>query len=822
MSHKDIEMENFTNETSKEVFEMTYCLDNETPEDVWKRVSKTMASVETEKEKWESEFYDLLTGFKFVPGGRILSNAGTDHKGTTLINCFVSGQTSEDMDSMTGIMNELKNQATILKSEGGYGVYAGFIRPRGSYISGTGGHSPGPIKMLEMWDKQSEVITSGAEKGEKEQRKGQKKKIRKGAQMVTFPVWHPDIEEFIRAKQTPGRLTKFNMSVLLTDAFMNAVKGHHEWNLIYPDISHDPEKYRKEWNGNMNNWTGKVKIHKTYEDASDLFDLITESTYNRNEPGVLFVDRINEKNNLNLVEQIHATNPCGEQILPIGGVCLLGSINLPTLLTKKEDGSYVLLMGNLAKTIQTAVRFLDNVNDITYVPLPENVENMKQKRRIGLGIMGYGSALLMLGLRYGSEEALAWTENLMYTFRVLAYNSSIALGKEKGSFPLFEQCKNSNETYQKCEFLRNSHLLSIQPTGNTSTASNLVSSGIEPLFCYSYTRTKINPDLPDSLTKPTNVNFSSGTCDHHEDWEWVTEGDTNLLRSKVKHDGSFWKIDENRGYLKEVLVEDYAVRLLKQEGKWDENADHVVCASSGLSVDDHVKTLNVFAKYVCSAISKTINVPNDYPYDDFKNVYMSAWELGNIKGLTTYRAGTMASVLSTGSVTKKERVVEERPETLECDIHMISEYTKEKENVKWIVLVGLLNDTVYEVFAFRQKDILLLQGTKGYLTKCDNGKYTLKTDAYEIRDIGSRFENTEQTALTRMISFTLRNGSPIEKICEQLYKSEVGYGTFCSSLIKTLSTYVRKGIRCPKCKKDTVAIEEGCFNCKDCGYSKCS
>src|ERR1035437_8661009 len=292
--------------------------------------------------------------------------------------------------------------------------------------------------------------------------------------MVTMSCWHPDIEEYITAKQPPGRLTKFNMSVLITDEFMDAVKNNKPWNLEFPDYDTHPVEYKKNWDGNIKKWKSlgyNPVTQKTYSNANQLWDIIMTSTYTKNEPGVLFVDTMNKLNNLYYCEHISSTNPCGEQILPIGGVCLLGSINLTQFIDfDKKDWDYE----KLKKLIPIAIRFMDNVNDKTNVPLPSQRESLRDKRRIGLGMLGYGSALMMLKLRYGSKEALDLTEKLMVFLANQAYQSSALLASEKGSFTLFDKDKYLDSEFVKQALtdetkemikkhgLRNSHLLSIQ------------------------------------------------------------------------------------------------------------------------------------------------------------------------------------------------------------------------------------------------------------------------------------------------------------------------------------------------------------------------
>lgn len=294
---------------SQEIFNSTYRYEDESVDGMFQRIAKNLASVESDPDKYYQKFYDTLQDFKFIPAGRIASNAGTTYKATSYINCFVSGFRGEDQDSMESISAELGRQALILKSEGGYGFCCSVLRPRGEKIHGIGSSSPGMVEFLSMWDTQSSVITMGSGK----ETIGGKKKIRKGAQMVTAYIWHPDIEEFITVKQTSEKLTKFNMSVLLTDKFLKAVKNKEDWNLIFPKIEANKDLYKKSWDGDIEKWIklgGEVKVYKTMK-ATTLYDLIMESTYNRAEPGCIFIDTVNRMNNLCMVETINSSNPCG-------------------------------------------------------------------------------------------------------------------------------------------------------------------------------------------------------------------------------------------------------------------------------------------------------------------------------------------------------------------------------------------------------------------------------------------------------------------------------------------------------------------------------
>lgn len=830
----------FHDDFSKEVFDTTYRFGNEV--DVNDRhyaiaLDIAKAEKETERDYWSSRFLDLLSDFKFVPGGRITSNAGTGLEGTTYINCFVSGFRGESQDSMNSIMDELRRQALILKSEGGYGFCADALRPRGAYVNGIGGDSPGAVRMLDMWDTQSSVITSGS--GLKKTENKGKKKIRKGAQMVTMSVFHPDIEEFITAKQTPGRLTKFNMSVLVSDEFMEAVKSNSPWNLEFPDHEADKKSYDQHWDGNLAAWKNKglpVKVYKTFQNANELWDLIMKSTYNRNEPGILFYDTINKLNNLYYIENINATNPCGEQVLPVGGSCLLGSLNLTQFVdTQNQNWDYK----KLQEFIPVAIRFMDNVNDRTLVPLEEQAVSLKQKRRIGLGILGYGSALMMLKVRYGSEKALQLTAELSDFIMNQAYQSSAFLALEKGPFPLFDSKKYlagqfvkrlSPETKEliKKHGIRNSHLLSIQPTGNSSVFANNVSGGLEPLFMTDYIRTAIQPYPPEGLGVPTRVQWEEKRYEitgPDTNWKWIKEGDENLLMTEFM--GSVFKFDRSRGLLKESRVRDYAVRYHETHNSWDPLADWAATAYQ-LNIDDHVKTMSVLSKNIDSAMSKTVNIPNDYPYEDFKNLYMNVFNSGTIKGCTSYRDGTMATVLSvTSAADSKESQTgiprtkgHKRPEVLDCDIHQIN-----SAGHKWVVLVGLLDNDPYEVFALKQNTLHLpTHVKKGMLIKANSGHYNLKTnDGWLLSDISHFFESDEQEALTRMISTALRHGADIEFIVSQLSKSEGTINSFAKAIARTLKSYITeiKTMKCTSCGSHNLKIQEGCFVCADCGSSKC-
>lgn len=814
-------MSKFKNAFSEEVWNSTYRFGQElTIDDTFIRIAKALGAVETDSEFWTQKFLSILTNFKFVPGGRIVSNAGTNIGGTSLINCFVDCMLNYDADSMESIMDALKRQALILKSEGGYGTSFNVLRPKGAYVSGIANETPGSVAMMELWDKSSEIITMGS--GKISDKTDAKKKIRKGAMLGELDVWHPDIEEFIVAKQTPGRLSKFNLSVGITNDFMDAVLNHKPWNLIYPDYELEKQNYKQHWKGDIKDWIARgypVKIYKTFEDANILWNLITQSTYNRNEPGILFVDRINERNNLWYCEHIFGTNPCGEQPLPDKGICLLGNINL-TQYVIGDDYDW----NALGKDIPIIIRFMDNVNEIANVPLKEQEQSLKDKRRIGLGVMGYASSLLMMGYRYGSPEALQITERLVNFIANRAYLASSQLAGEKGSFLLFDREKYLQskhlevldfEVLQSIERygMRNSHVLSIAPTGNTSAFANNVSGGLEPLFSTSYYRTYIIPTPPEGLALPEKIDWNNRTAELNG-WSWINEGDDNLLTTTFND--VVYKYDKNRGLTKVALVEDYGYSLLTPEQK---NKDYVV-TTFDLKIEDHINTMVIFAKYMDAAVSKTINVPSDYSFEDFQKVYIDAYNSGYIKGCTTYREGTMMSVLSkTIQSTTVKNDASKRPKKLPCDIHHLV-----VKGHPWVVLIGMLNETPYEVFAFKKKNIKLSSDiTHGHLVKIKSGHYDLDLGFVTLENVTELFTQDEEEALTRMISMAMRHNVDLRYIIEQLNKSEGTIVSFSKAISRTLKKYLMDDTNvgdCPECGGKLIKTES-CVKCTSCDYSAC-
>jgi len=824
-------------------------------EEVWQRVATSCATVETTEKhaKVVDNFLRILYNDKFVPGGRILANLGIPTRDqTTLYNCFVHSVIDLDLknaDSIEGIYKMLTAQAQTLKSEGGYGINASWIRPEGAYVSGIGSRTPGVLKFMELWDKSSEIITQGSRKILGEKRPDEKNKIRKGAQMLVLDVWHPDIEEFIVAKQTANRLTKFNISVGVTDGFMEAVINDEEWELKFPDTEH--HLYDELWRGDLQQWEAQklpVIIHKKIR-AKDLWEQITRATYNRNEPGVLFLDVSNKLNPLSWTEILKTTNPCGEVVMPLG-VCNLGSINLP-MFVKQTTSGLEFDWEEFKLVVQTAIRFLDNINDISTTPLPEYELAIKEKRRIGLGVMGLGSLHMMLGIRYGSDASLELTRLIFKTKAENELLASAQLGAEKGSFGKFDReryfssywwsnlaidpdIKTKIETIGE---MRNSHQSMNAPTGNTGIYARNVSGGIEPVFSTEYVRWSIVPEQEQRRLSEQGFKFpdvSKSQWNETIHMKFVFKGDEQILKGTF--DGYDYEIDKNRGLTIGTLVQDYGFSFAKHF--YGEKFEEMKAAgrfgtTNELSVKEHLNVLKVMAHYVNMSISKTLNFPNDYPYEDFKDVYLETWR-SNIKGVTTYRAGTMTAVLEDVSAPKQNTtpVLEEhhapkRPEKLPCDI-----YHMQVRGERWNFFVSLYGDKPYEIFAGRSEHVSLPRSRKkGTIKK--NGTYNLYTGEGDnelvIKDLASVFENTTESAFTRTCSLALRHGVPVQYITEQIEKGadkDNEMFSLAKGLLRVLKHYIKDGTRasikkCPKCHAGGLSYQEGCVMCPTCGYSRC-
>jgi ribonucleoside-diphosphate reductase alpha chain len=556
-------------------------------QDVRRRVARALAAVESDPEGWEPLFFEALEN-GFIPGGRINSAAGTALS-ATLINCFVQpvgDSVSEVIDGKPGIYVALMEAAETMRRGGGVGYDFSSIRPHGALVRGTQSSASGPVSYMRVFDRSCETVESAG--------------ARRGAQMGILRCDHPDIEEFIHAKDK-GDLKNFNISVAVTDAFMQAMEAGGDWDLVHPvrpgrKAAGEPERQAAD-----GRW-----IYDTVK-ARDLWKQIMESTYDHAEPGVIFIDRVNADDNLSYIEGIEATNPCGEQPLPPYGCCCLGSVNLTPFVTGAFTPNARFDFDALAKVVKVAVRMLDNVLNVTVWPLPQQGEEARNKRRIGLGFTGLGDALIMLGLRYDSEQARSMGAKIAEAMRDDAYSASVDLAREKGAFPFLDAEKylapprfasRLPERVQdgiRTHGLRNSHLLSIAPTGTISLAfADNAANGIEPPYSWTYQRKKREAD----------------------------------------------------GSQKVYDVEDHAWRLYRHMGGDVTKLPPQFVTALEISALDHMRMVAVVAPFVDSAISKTVNVPEDYPFDDFKDLYLEAWKAG-LKGITTYRPnGVLGSVLS--------------------------------------------------------------------------------------------------------------------------------------------------------------------------------
>ena len=876
----------FTNDFSKQIWEVTYKLPGETCiEDTWKRVAKAVASAEPGDlyDIYVDKFYDILKNFKFIPGGRILANAGSGLKGASLTNCFVSPLPSYDVDSIDGITEVLRKQMLTLKSEGGWGLNFSFIRPRGSFIKGIGARTPGAIKYMEIFDKTSEVITEGPGdyqiEFEDSKGKTEKKKIRKGAMMSILDIWHPDIYEFITAKQKPFHLTKMNMSVNVSNEFMdrlikvkslidsNAPQSEIDeanvWQLRFPDTEF--VSYKKEWDGNLKKWESKgypVKVYKTTK-VTDLWETLMQSTSNRSEPGVLFLDRANETHCANYIDELYlrASNPCGEQILYSGGSCNLGSINLTAFVKYNPELKIAEFdFKEFTYIIPICVRFLDNVLDIANLPLEEYEYMARTYRRIGLGLTGIGSALMMLGYKYDSLEAKDFLSKVLDRYNLTAIAFSMLLAQEKGAFLHCDPVKHAERMRYTFRSLpkdsldpllkdlsvvgvRNSALFSIQPTGNTGCLANNISGGVEPVFQLEYYRIVGMPNIPDFL-RDKCPRFWEGDFKPNAYFKEAKYADFTYL-TYTGEDGVEYQIHKDRGLCKKVLIRDYAYQWIKDHNL--NYPDEVFTTAMQLPVESHLEILKLVSSHLDSAVSKTINVGKDYPYEKFKNVYLDAYKSGVIKGVTTYREGSMSAVLQ--STDSKEDVnptstsiihptitADKRPDVLPCRV-----FFRTVKGVSYYFIVSFLGDCPFEMFIDINEDnifdeegewverrrIIPKHVKEGTLRKIAKAtfEFTSKDDKfhYKIVKTNESSDKATLTALARLVALNLQSGVSLKEIIHQLSKTEGDFTSIVKAINKVLLQCAGKldlGETCPVCG-GKVLREEGCKKCPSCGWSAC-
>ncbi len=753
-------MSRFAAPIAEQIWDMKYRLKkpdgtavDKSVEDTWRRIARAVAAVEEQPAEWEDRFYAALEDFKFLPAGRITAGVGTA-RSVTMFNCFVMGTIP---DSMGGIFDALREAALTMQQGGGIGYDFSTIRPKGADVKGVAADASGPLSFMDVWDAMCRTIMSAGS--------------RRGAMMATMRCDHPDIEDFITAKADPARLRNFNVSVLATDAFMDAVKADASWDLLFE--------------GN---------VYQTVR-ARDLWNRIMRATYDHAEPGVIFIDRINAMNNLAYCEDIAATNPCGEQPLPPYGACLLGSVNLARLVEQPFEKAAALDEGALSNLVQTAVRMMDNVVDASGFPLEAQAREAKTKRRIGLGVTGLADALLMVGLRYGSEAAARQTEQWLHALARAAYLASVELAKEKGAFPLFDtdaylaggtmaQMDADVRDAIVAHGIRNALLTSIAPTGTISLYAGNVSSGIEPVFAYGYTR----------------------------------------------------KVLQKDGSRSEEEVVDYAVQLWRDKFGDKALPDYFVNAQT-LTPLEHVAMQAAAQKWVDSSISKTINCPEDISYAAFKDVYLAAWDSG-CKGCTTYRPNDV-----TGSVLSVSEASDRAPDIdAGADVVYISEPLDRPQQLEGNTYKLRWPDSEHAIY-ITINDIVIGGHRR----------------PFEVFINSKNMEHFAWTvALTRMISAVFRRGGDISFVVEEMkavFDPRGGAwmeGKYVPSILAAIGGVIERhliaigfiegegmglksdpqaevvnlgaprGRACTSCGAFEMRMIEGCMTCANCGYSKCS
>lgn len=585
-----------------------------TPQEMWKRVAKAVAAKEKTvvfKKKYEKEFNEMMLDFKYVPGGRILAGAGTGYE-VTYYNCFVI---PSPKDSRGGIIDTLKNMVEIMAHGGGVGINLSSLRPRGGRVAKVNGTSSGPINWAGLFSLATrDIIQQGG--------------TRRGALMLMLWDWHPDIYEFITVKQDLSKILGANLSVCVSDTFMAAVEADGEWPLVFPDTK-DPD-YDELWDGDIEVWKKrgkKVIVHRVVK-AREMWNLICEAAWRSAEPGVVFMERYNKLHNNYYWNRINCVNPCGEEGLPPWGVCNLGSINLSALVKGDGvDGPGTFDYKELARITRLAVRFQDNVVDMDpYIFEGIRKTQLEGERRIGLGTMGLGDALIKMHLRYGSPESLVVIDKIMKIIRDNAYDSSADIAKQKGAFGKFDKKLYPAGQYVKQlpvkiinkikkQGIRNSILTMQAPTGSTSLLAN-TTSGIEPVFEFEFTR---------------RDRIGTHVIRHHL-WDKYYQAHKNKLTTK-----------NEKG---EEIV---------QRPAW-------FVSSASLTPDEHVDVQAVIQKYVDASISKTVNTPNSFTVEDVKKLYMQAYKKG-LKGITMFRDGSREAVLERGdtSANKTSTIQKDKP-----------------------------------------------------------------------------------------------------------------------------------------------------------------
>ena len=760
-----------------------------TPEEMWKRVAGGIAQNEKKPKRkfWAKKFYQVMEDFKFVPGGRILSGAGTKYQ-VTYFNCFVI---PSPKDSRGGIVDSLKQLIEIQSRSGGVGLNLSSLRPRGARVKKVNGTSSGPVTWAGLFSYAThDVVQQGG--------------TRRGATMLMLWDWHPDIEEFITVKQDLSKINGANLSVCISDAFMQAVKKDGNWDLVYPDL--DDSRYDSKWNGEIDEWRkigGKVKVHKTVK-AKYLWDLICTAAWRSAEPGLHFLERSNKRSNTYYFEKLIATNPCGEQPLGAWAVCNLGAMNLAAYV-KSGKFDYE----NFGLDVKVAMRLLDNVIDQTYYFFKENEKCAKDIRRTGLGIMGIGDALIKMKIRYGSKESMPVIRKIFQTLRDNAYEASSDLAKEKGSFPKFNKAKymkgyhikNLPEVLQKKiarEGIRNAVLLTIAPTGTTSLISG-VSSGIEPVYEFAFKR-------------------KDRTGEH---------------------------------MMYHPLFEEW-----KKQNPNAPKPDYFVSAND-LTPLEHANVQAVAQEFIDSSISKTVNAPNSHSVSDVKTLYMAAYDLG-LKGVTYMRDGSREGVLSRVVATPASaaKPVAPRPmslsgvtykmETPVGHTYITINHNENKEPFEVFMTIGKVgSDVAAMADALGRMISLNLRLTDGL-----SPRERIKQVVAQLIGIGGARSvgfgkdrvRSLPDAIAKVLSMhygfalngqvedktilgnglTNSNGytpKAAEEKVEVVKIQQLSFDGGVNAVVTDTSTGLYD--ICPECGGGSLAYEEGCRKCYACGYSEC-
>ncbi len=802
-----------TQPISQDVLAEKYLKPGETGvEDLYRRVARALASVENEAEraKWEQTFLDNLHAGA-IGAGRIMSAAGTDIQ-ATLINCFVQpvGDCIQGVDDegFPGIYEALREAAETMRRGGGVGYDFSRIRPKGAEVKGTHSMASGPCSYINVFDQSCSTVESAG--------------ARRGAQMGVLRIDHPDVMEFITAKRTPGRWNNFNVSVGVSDAFMEAVGQDQPWELV-----HKAKPSAKLIEKGAYQRADGLWVYQTLA-VRELWDTIMKSAYDFAEPGILFLDQIGTDNNLNYCETISATNPCGEQPLPPYGCCDLGPIILTRFVRNPFGfgGVPSFDFDAFEKVVATQVRALDNVLDVTFWPLEQQRAESAAKRRIGVGFTGMGNTLAMLCQRYDREEGRVTAAQIAERMRDAAYTASVALAQEKGKFPKFDakgylatgtfasRLPDAIKAQIRKHGIRNSHLLSIAPTGTVSLAfADNASNGIEPPFSWMYRRKKRESD----------------------------------------------------GTTSEYAVEDHAWRLYRELGGDVNNLPDYFVNALEMSAGEHIAMMKAVQPFVDTAISKTVNVAADYPFDDFKNLYQEAWR-AHLKGMATYRPNNiLGSVLDTGSaatdaataaasasvppvpaapVDPMRTVIESRPKgALSAVADKIEYWTQEGHNTLYIVVsflpvpTGEGESTVDRAIEFfmpvgqngesqqwitSTMRILSLAARGGFLERALGDMRKVAWDRGPVR-LGT-YEKADGTHIpmwhdseVAAIAFALQNIIARRTERSAAPVPAAAHSSAAPELPGIPST-VMAGKKCPECGAHAMIRKDGCDYCTQCGH----